>query len=38
MLNKLQTIDGPYVRLQIEKSLDENKKKTLINLFSVLGK
>jgi hypothetical protein len=36
MLNKLQTIDGPYVRLQIEKDLDEGKKQTLINLFGVL--
>lgn len=38
MLNKLQTIDGPYVRLQIEKDLDESKKQILINLFGVLWK
>gem|GEM_PF-2656646 len=38
MFDKLQIIEGPYVRLQIEKDLDENKKQTLINLFNVLGK
>jgi len=38
MFNKLQTIDAPYVRLQVEKDLDRTNKNTLISLFDVLGK
>lgn len=38
MFDKLQSIDGPYVHLQIEKDIDETKKHALISLFGVLGK
>jgi len=38
LYQKLQNIEGPYVRLRIEEDLDETKKQTLIDLFGVLGK
>lgn len=38
LYQELQNIEGPYVRIQIDKDLMKRKKLTLIKLFDVLGK